>query len=87
MCANTIASELSVANCRFAEREVTQLDWFTPHEALEAFKNRKIYLPPPTYITLQQLSRFPLVKDLLASLLNQKDTEYVFCVLLVYWPL
>jgi hypothetical protein len=59
------------------EREVTRLDWFTPYEALDAFKNKRIYLPPPTYITLQQLSKFPLVKDLLASLLNQMDTEYV----------
>lgn len=47
--------------------EVSGMEWFTPDEAVAAFKEGTINLPPPTWITLRLLSRIPHLKDLLAQ--------------------
>jgi len=35
--------------------EVIHMNWLTPHQALTIFSSGKIMLPPPTWITLNQL--------------------------------
>lgn len=40
----------------FLARETSQLDWFSPDEAIAKFRREEIWLPPPTYVTLSEVS-------------------------------
>lgn len=50
--------------------ETTQVEWFRPEEALQAFVEGRIILPPPTWITLTELSEFGSRPEL-SSLCNR----------------
>jgi len=53
-------------------QETTQSHWFTPTEAIEQYKAHEIHLVPPTLRTLQELSRFETIEDLLAHARTKK---------------
>jgi hypothetical protein len=57
----------SVHKAAIDATEVTDMSWFAPDEAISAHKNGTINLPPPTWITLELLSRVPQLEDLLAT--------------------
>eukprot|EP01133_Synstelium_polycarpum_P010271 gene10271-11979_t len=46
--------------------ENTQLDWFSPAEALAEHDKGTIFLPPPQWLTMTQMSRFSTLEDLMA---------------------
>jgi hypothetical protein len=41
------------------EREAEGLEWFSPSQVLEEFNAERVSLPPPTYVTLIELSKHP----------------------------
>jgi len=45
--------------------ETTQLNWFTPSEAIQSFVNSQILLPPPTYYMLNQLCKSKTINSLI----------------------
>jgi len=53
--------------------EVDDYQWVTPAEALSQFERQKIQLPPPTYITLIQLARYPSFDALRAKFSKTKE--------------
>jgi len=54
----------SIPKAKVDDTEVTQLDWFFPIEALQSFKEGKIVLAPPTWLTLNQLDRHATLEKL-----------------------
>ncbi|KAJ3327022.1 Nucleoside diphosphate-linked moiety X motif 19, mitochondrial [Blyttiomyces sp. JEL0837] len=68
--ASTVGSDVSADG-----NETVSLDWFTPAEALEAFKQKKITLFPPQYLTLLELSQYSL-SDLRAFIDGTKQRNY-----------
>jgi len=49
------------------EHETVDFAWFTPAEALQAFSDGKISLPPPTWVNLLELTHFKSSSTLLQS--------------------
>ncbi|CAO3624566.1 unnamed protein product [Cunninghamella blakesleeana] len=45
--------------------ETVQFDWFTPQEALDSFKEKKISIFPPQYYALHCLNEYPEHKDII----------------------
>jgi 8-oxo-dGTP pyrophosphatase MutT (NUDIX family) len=56
------------------QKETTHGLWITPHRALEGNLERTLALSPPTLITLEDLSRFTSVADLMKSLHERKTS-------------
>jgi 8-oxo-dGTP pyrophosphatase MutT (NUDIX family) len=56
------------------QKETTHGLWITPRRALEANSEKKLILSPPTLITLEDLSRFSSVADLMKSLHERKTS-------------
>ncbi|EGG15099.1 hypothetical protein DFA_09923 [Cavenderia fasciculata] len=56
--------------------ENTQLDWFSPMEALEEHDSGKIFLPPPQWLTMLQMSKIHNFSDLLKHS-HQRETQDV----------
>lgn len=48
------------------ESELQSLLWDTPQHILEEYNQKKKVLYPPTWVTLQKLTRFPTISSLLA---------------------
>jgi len=61
-----VASLAEKPSVRIQEREATQFDWFTPAEAISRFHKQEIWLPPPTYLVLLEMSGFVSASALLA---------------------
>jgi 8-oxo-dGTP pyrophosphatase MutT (NUDIX family) len=57
--------------------ETEQLQWFTPHEALEAHRAREIELAPPQYVTLLGLRDYPTMVDALAAIDAAEAIDYL----------
>lgn len=57
--------------------EIHDHQWVTPGRALEAQGRGEIELPPPTFVTLLQLSRMGCVADALASYRARPMEEFV----------
>ena len=55
-------------------KETTHGLWITPRQALEGNSEKKLVLSPPTLITLEDLSRFGSVADLMKSLPERKTS-------------
>jgi 8-oxo-dGTP pyrophosphatase MutT (NUDIX family) len=47
--------------------EVTSHVWITPAQALEKYRNRKFYMVAPTVITLEELSAFKTIQEVIDS--------------------
>ncbi|EFA75421.1 hypothetical protein PPL_11501 [Heterostelium album PN500] len=58
--------------------ENTHLDWFSPEEALEEHDRGTIFLPPPQWLTMLQMSRFHTLEELMAesAVRHQLNTVY-----------
>ena len=56
------------------QKETTHGLWITPRQALEGNSEKKLVLSPPTLITLEDLSRFGSVADLMKSLHERKTS-------------
>jgi len=56
--------------------ETTELAWLTPGDAIERCRRGEIMLPPPTWTTLKQLSRFGTADELL----TWAETATIVCV-------
>jgi len=54
------------------ETETSAAAWFTPSEAIELAKQRKISLPPPTSYTLQELDRMRSLKEVVEASKDRK---------------
>ncbi|ELR14319.1 nucleoside diphosphate, putative [Acanthamoeba castellanii str. Neff] len=54
-------------------REVTHLDWFAPTEALRAFDEGTISLPPPTWFMLKELTNYPSLASLREATTRGRD--------------
>jgi len=52
-----VATLPCIRTAKIDDAEVTQLDWISPLEALQYFKEGKISLPPPTWVTLNQVAK------------------------------
>lgn len=65
-------------NAAIDNGENVQLDWFSPDEALHQHNIGNIALPPPTWFTIQQLSRCHTIDQAvsLAKIREQKDISY-----------
>jgi len=63
------------------QRETTHGLWITPHQALEGNSEKRIILSPPTLITLEDLSRFCSIDDLMKSL-HEKKTSAILPILI-----
>jgi 8-oxo-dGTP pyrophosphatase MutT (NUDIX family) len=63
------------------QRETTHGLWITPRRALEGNSEKRIILSPPTLITLEDLSRFTSVDDLMKSL-HEKKTSPILPILI-----
>jgi 8-oxo-dGTP pyrophosphatase MutT (NUDIX family) len=50
--------------CSPDHREITHGIWVSPQEALAGNRTGQIPLSPPTIVTLQEISKYPTVKDL-----------------------
>lgn len=61
-------------------KEIDEASWFTPEEAISAYKNGKIYLGPPTILALTAISDHlkgkPLVMPDLESYLAEKGLRF-----------
>jgi 8-oxo-dGTP pyrophosphatase MutT (NUDIX family) len=63
------------------QRETTHGLWITPRRALEGNSEKRIILSPPTLITLEDLSRFTSIDDLMKSL-HEKKTSPILPILI-----
>jgi len=63
------------------QRETTHGLWITPRRALEGNSEKKLILSPPTLITLEDLSGFTSVADLMKSL-HEKKTSPILPILI-----
>jgi 8-oxo-dGTP pyrophosphatase MutT (NUDIX family) len=63
------------------QRETTHGLWITPRRALEGNSEKKLILSPPTLITLEDLSRYNSVADLMKSL-HEKKTSPILPILI-----
>lgn len=52
--------------------EVTRHVWVTPTDALQKYSEQKFFMVAPTIVTLEELSRFKTIDDVLASTSNKK---------------
>jgi hypothetical protein len=59
------------------QRETTHGLWITPHQALEENLHGEVILSPPTLKTLEDLSRFRSIEDVLKSLQGRKTSPIV----------
>ncbi len=57
------------------QNEIQAAQWLTPSEALRAHEEAGLSLPPPTFLTLLQLSECASVEDALTTL-SQKPSTY-----------
>lgn len=64
----------------YDQKETMEGIWLTPLKALEENSNRKIALSPPTLKTLEDLSRFKSMDDILSSL-RERETLPILPVL------
>ncbi len=51
--------------------EVTRYAWITPAAALQKYNEQKFYMVAPTIVTLEELSRFETIDDVIASTSNK----------------
>ncbi|GAM19017.1 hypothetical protein SAMD00019534_021920 [Acytostelium subglobosum LB1] len=58
--------------------ENTQMDWFSPEEALEEHDKGTIYLPPPQWMTMLQMSRFHTLEELMQESSRRQQLSVVF---------
>ena len=63
--------------------EIHAHQWITPAAAIEAHRSGTLELPPPTWVTLHQLTLYPTVADSLAALGDGGVEDYVPRVRLV----
>jgi 8-oxo-dGTP pyrophosphatase MutT (NUDIX family) len=52
--------------------EVTKHVWIAPMDALQKYSEQKFFMVAPTIVTLEELSRFKTIDDVLASTSNKK---------------
>ncbi|KAJ3119295.1 Nucleoside diphosphate-linked moiety X motif 19, mitochondrial [Physocladia obscura] len=64
----------SFADGSIDNKEIVEMEWLTPHEALSAFENERIRLFPPQYLTLKELEHFSFsdICDLVARKKTRK---------------
>jgi 8-oxo-dGTP pyrophosphatase MutT (NUDIX family) len=55
--------------------EVTKHIWITPAQALQRYSQRKIYMVAPTVVTLEELSRFKTIEEVITSTKGKKVKE------------
>jgi nucleoside diphosphate-linked moiety X motif protein 19 len=55
------------------DKEITHINLFSPTEALHAFEDEKISLPPPTWFILKELSQFKSLDSLRKTALKGRD--------------
>ncbi|EGC29985.1 hypothetical protein DICPUDRAFT_42098, partial [Dictyostelium purpureum] len=64
--------------CKIDGTENTQLDWFSPDEALEEHRLGNISLPPPTWFTFQQLSKLYTLDEVINVAKQREEAEILY---------
>ncbi|KYR02580.1 hypothetical protein DLAC_00020 [Tieghemostelium lacteum] len=74
-------------DCSVDGTESVILDWLSPEEALEQFQLGNIYLPPPTWMTLNQLSQFKTFDQVIEHSKEREKFNFTYDAKIVQDPL
>eukprot|EP01132_Coremiostelium_polycephalum_P005954 gene5954-7415_t len=64
--------------CQVDQTENVLLDWLSPDEALEEHNQGKIFLPPPTWVTILQMSRCKTLEELLEMSKKREQLDVLY---------